>query len=209
MSYANQTSVEGVLGRSLTTQEQAALPLLLSAIDEFINSQCETNFGEPVEATRYYDVDRGEPSRILDVDAFTTKMTEGEGDAATTVDKAFKVEFVDADENVVSTVDSSDYEACPRNENVKTFLRRRSSTWGRGCPATVTNIAVTAFFGYPSVPSDIQYAASYLAAQGVGGTASLSLKSESIEGYSRTFATITEQSPMISATFAKYRKVLM
>ena len=202
MSYATQSSVEGVLGRSLTTQEQAALPLLLSAIDEYINSQCETSFGELTEATRYYDVDRGEATRLLDVDAFSIKDKDGNA-------KAFKVEYVDADENVVSTVDSSDYEARPRNETVKTWLHRRNGLWGRGCPATVTNIAVTAFFGYPEVPAEIQYAASYLAAQGIGGTASLSLKSESIEGYSRTFATITEQTPMISSVFAKYRKVLM
>lgn len=207
MSYATQSSVEGVLGRSLTASEIAALPLLLSAIDEYINSQTETSFGAPTEATRYYDVDRGEPSRILDVDAFTTSVNEGE--PAAPVAKAYKVEYVDADENVVSTVDSSDYEARPRNENVKTYLQRRSSVWGNGCPSTVTNIALTAFFGYPEVPADIQYAASYLAAQGIGGTASISLKSESIEGYSRTFATITETTPMISSVFAKYRKVLM
>lgn len=203
MAYATKATVEGVLGRSLTASEVTALPALLASVDAYINNEAETTFGTPVEATRYYDVDPEEPSRILDVDAFVTKV----GDT----DKAFTVQYVDADENIVSTVDSSDYEARPRNENVKKYLQRRSGVWGRGCPTSVTNIAVKAFFGYDSVPADIAYAAAWLAAKQIGSTQSLSLKSESIEGYSRTFADATkkEDGTFITDTLSRYREVLL
>lgn len=200
-NYASQTSVEGILGRTLSTSEAAALPLLLNAVDEYINTETGTNFGAPVEATRYYDLEKFEPTRILDVDAFTTKVADAV--------KAYKVEYVDADENVVQLVDASDYEARPRNEVVKTWLERRSTVWGRGCPSTVANIAVTAFYGFPAVPADIAYAAAYLAAGAIGSTQSLSLKSESIEGYSRTFADTTKETSFLSTTFSKYNTVIL
>lgn len=199
---ASQASVEGILGRSLSADEVTALPALLAAVDAYINHATGTNFSALAEATRYYDVDRDEPSRILDVDAFSVKDSDGNA-------KAFSVEYVDADENVVSTVDASDYEARPRNENVKTYLQRRSSVWGRGCPTNVANIAVKAFYGYAEVPADIAYAAAWLAAQAIGSTTSLSLKSESIEGYSRTFADVSKSNSMIQTTFDNYREVLI
>lgn len=206
-NYADQASVEGILGRTLSTSEAAVLPLLLNAVDEYINTECGTSFGAPVEATRYYDLEKHEPTRILDVDAFTTSMNEGS--PAAPVAKAFKVEYVDADENVVQLVDSSDYEARPRNEVVKTWLERRSTVWGNGCSSTVANIAVTAFYGFPAVPADIAYAAAYLAAGAIGSTQSLSLKSESIEGYSRTFADTTKETSFLSAAFSKYNTVIL
>lgn len=203
MSYATQETVEGVLGRSLTTSEASALPVLLQSVDAYINGETETVFGTPVETTKYYDVEPDEPSRILDVDAFVIKVGENSKD--------FTVQYVDADENVVSTVDTSDYEARPRNENVKRYLQRRSGVWGRGCPSTVANIAVKAFFGYDTVPADIAYAAAWLAAKQIGSTESLSLKSESIEGYSRTFADATkkEDGTFITDTLSRYRTVLL
>lgn len=200
MSYATQSSVEGVLGRSLTTQEAAALPALLNAVDAYINGETGRSWGTPVEETRYYDVER---SRMLEVDPFVTKIGE---DA-----KAFDVFYVDADEERIQDIDSSEYEARPRNENVKTWLQRRTGNWGSGCRSNVTNLAVKAFFGAGTVPADIAYAAAWLAAHQIGGTQSLSLKSESIEGYSRTFAdaTNTEAGSFIKDTFARYYEVLI
>lgn len=204
MAYADKTSVEGVLGRELTAAETAALPLLLSAVDSYINSQTGRTFGAAVESTRYYDA---ENSRMLDVDPFVISEVDGES----TVERAFEVFYVDADENKVSDVDESDYEARPRNENTKTWLQKRNGDWGSGCPRNVTNVAVKAFFGGGAVPDDIKYAASYLAAQGIGSTQSLSLKSESIEGYSRTFADAskTEQGAFLTQIFSKYYEVLI
>lgn len=204
MAYADKTSVEGVLGRSLTSTEEAALPLLLSAVDGYINSQTGRTFGAAAESTRYYDA---EDSRMLDVDPFVISEVDGED----TVARAFEVFYVDADENKLRDVDASDFEARPRNETVKTYLQKRNGTWGSGCPANVANVAVKAFFGGGAVPDDIKYAASYLAAQGIGSTQSLSLKSESIEGYSRTFADASksEQGAFLTKIFDKYYEVLI
>lgn len=198
-NYADQTSVEGVLGRPLTATEIAALPALLAAVDAYINKTIGRTFGIDAEqSTRYYDVER---SRILDVDPFVTK----DGDT----DKPYELFYVDADENRQGTIDTSDYEARPRNEAVKMWFQRRSGVWGSGCASNVTSIALKAYFGAGAVPADIQYAASWLAANAFGSTASLSLKSESIEGYSRTFADGTKSNNQIQAIFDNYYEVLL
>ena len=81
MAYATKTSVEGVLGRSLTDSEAAALPSLLAAVELYINEACERVFGiSEQQSTRYYDVER---STIVDVDAFYTDA-----------DKPFEVFYV-------------------------------------------------------------------------------------------------------------------
>lgn len=197
MSYATQSSVEGVLGRVLTASEIAALPALLNAVDAYINGQTGRDWTAPVEATKYYDVER---SKIVDVDAFVVAT-----------DKPFSVFYVDADENPQGTVDESDFEARPRNEPVKTWLQKRGGTWGSGCSSLVTNLAVKAFFGSGDVPADISYAAAWLAAHQIGGTQSLSLKSESIEGYSRTFADAASSvdGSFLMGTFESYREILI
>ena len=195
MAYATQTAVENILGRSLTEKEAAGFAALQAAVDAYINGETGRNWTAPAEATRYYDVER---SRLLDVDAFTT----GE-------DKPVEVFYVDADENKIgSNIDESDYEARPRNEVVKTWLHRRSGGWGSGCPSNVANLAVKAYFG-GDVPADIAYAASWLSAQAIGAQSSLSLKSESIEGYSRTFADATKSNTLIQTTLDRYREVLI
>lgn len=198
MAYATQSSVEQALGRSLTTSEAAGLDSLLAAVDAYINKTIGTSFETPTEATRYYDVER---SRMVDVDPFVV----GDG-------KPLRVFYVDADENPVGDdIDTSDYEARPRNESVKTWLHRRSGYWGSGCPSNVTNLAIKAFFGRGDAPADIQYAASWLAAQAISAQLgmSLSVKSESIEGYSRTFADMTKDNVTITAIFDNYHEVLI
>lgn len=178
-NYASQSSIEGVLGRSLTATEIAALPALLNAIDQWINNQIGGSYGdlsdEPV--TRYYDPDFG--GTIIDIDPVYVDEDHG-----------LVVAVVDSNENVVRTLDVSTYEARPRNDAVKTYIQLRSGNkWASVCSSAVTNIAVTGYFGLgATVPADIAYLASYLAANSIGATNSLSLKSESIEGYSRTFA---------------------
>lgn len=196
MSYASQASVEQVLGRSLTADEVAGLPALFAAVDAYINKTVGRTFETAAEqATRYYDVER---SRMLEVDPFVTDD-----------DHPFELFYVDADENQQGTINTSDFEARPRNEKVKTWFQRRSGTWGSGCPSNVTNIALKAYFGAGDAPDDIKYAASWLAANSIGSTTSLSLKSESIEGYSRTFADATKDNTMIQNIFDNYYEVLL
>lgn len=197
-NYANQTSVEGVLNRSLTATEIAALPALLDAVDAFINNAIGSSFTVDDEvATRYYDADEG---TIIDIDAIFIDETHG-----------MVVAFVDADENVIDTLDTSLYEARPRNDAVKTYIQMRNGrTWRSACSKAVANVAVTGYFGRGSeVPADIAYLASYMAAQYIGASAGATLKSESIEGYSRTFATIQSDYPIVSQTLDKYNEVIL
>lgn len=192
MAYATKQSVESVLNRSLTSTEEAGLTSLLAAVDSYINSETGRVFETATEqATRYYD---GENSRLLDVDPFVADDTH-----------PFEVFYVDADENKTYDVDVSDFEARPRNEVVKTYLQRRNGRWGSG----LGNVAVKAHFGSGDVPADIAYAASWLAAQFIGASKSLTLKSENIEGYSRTFADASKTNPVILATFERYHEVLI
>lgn len=205
MAYATQSSVEQALGRSLTTSEAAGLNSLLAAIDSYINKTIGRSFGAGVESTRYYDVER---SRMVDVDPFVTSELVGD----TVTARPFEVFYVDADENKVgSNIDESDFEARPRNESVKTWLHRRTGLWGSGCPSNVTNLAVKAYFGGGAVPADISYAASWLAAQAISAQlgVSLSVKSESIEGYSRTFADMTKDNVTITSIFDNYHEVIL
>lgn len=178
-NYATQSDVEGILGRSLSATEASALPFLLNAIDQWINDQIGASYGElgDTPATRYYDPER--QSSIIDIDPVYVDEDHG-----------LVVSVVDANENVVRTLDVSTYEARPRNENVKTYIQLRNGTkWASQCSVAVANIAVTGYYGFGgTVPADIAYLSAYLAANSIGATKSLSLKSESIEGYSRTFA---------------------
>lgn len=178
-NYASKSDVEGILGRPLTATEEAALPLLLNAIDQWINDQIGGGYAalgdEP--ATRYYDPDKG--GSIIDIDPIFVDDSHG-----------LVVSLVDSNENVVRTLDVSVYEARPRNEAVKTYIQLRNGLkWASQCSTAVANIAVTGYFGFGgTVPADITYLAAYMAGKSIGATNSLSLKSESIEGYSRTFA---------------------
>lgn len=178
-NYATQSDVEGILGRPLSTTEAAALPFLLNAIDQWINDQIGASYGELSDdpVTRYFDADRG--GSIIDIDPIFVDESHG-----------MVVSLVDANENVVRTLDVSEYEARPRNETVKTYVQLRNGRkWASVCSTGIANIAITGYYGYGSaVPADIAYLSAYLAANSIGATKSLSLKSESIEGYSRTFA---------------------
>lgn len=197
-NYASQSDIEAILNRSLTDSEVAGLTLLLNAVDQFINDAVGSSFtiGDDV-ATRYYDADEGS---IIDIDPAFVDDTHG-----------LVVSLVDADENIVRTLDTSEYEARPRNDAVKTYIELRNGRkWARVASHSVANIAVTGYFGRGStVPADIQYLAAYMAAQYIGASTGASLKSESIEGYSRTFATIQKDYPLVSQTLDKYNEVLL
>lgn len=194
-NYTSQASVESILGRSLTTKEASGLSLLLNAIDEFINNEIGAPFELPDSpVTRYYD---GDNSVILEIDPFFVDDSH-----------PLVVKLVDADESPTSTVDASNYEARPRNDKVKTYLHHRGGTkWAQECTDKVTNIAVIGYYGRgEKAPADIEYLAAYLAAHYIGSYKSAELKSESIEGYSRTFATVKESDPVVSQILDKYAK---
>lgn len=166
--YTNQELIELYLKRELSLDELGTFDLLVSAVDAYIDDLIGGSFGNVSESTRYYDGG----SRILDIDTCT------EVTAVTTVD---------SEEAVNDTYDTDiDYEARPRNSDFKNYLEKRNGRF----PSGVANIAVTAKFAEGlSVPDDIKYLATYLAGSMLTSSYTGNLKSESIEGYSRTFAT--------------------
>jgi len=185
MSYTNQANVEAFLKRSLTNDELTMLPMIFEAVDQYINDQVGGSFGEVSATTRYYDGG----TRIIEIDT-CTELT--------------KVASVSRDETELTeyTLDEA-YEQRPRNETYKTWIEKRDSAFPKG----VANIAITAKFTENLVcPEDIIYIATYLTGQLYGKSITGNLKSESIEGYSRTFSALLEENQVIKLTLNKYIK---
>lgn len=166
MSYGTQATIENILGRCLTDKEQASLAQLFSIADGWISQQIGGSYGDAAVATKYYDGG----SVMLDIDP-CVDIT--------------KVAIVDDYEEDSYVYESGvDFEARPRNESLKKWLQSRTGAF----PCGVANIAVTANFSLgTTAPEDIQYLSSYLVAQVMLNQENGTLKSESIEGYSRTF----------------------
>jgi hypothetical protein len=166
MAYTTQAKVEAYLNRQLTDNEQELLNGVLAATDAWIDSQIGGSYGTVAESTRYFDGD----SRILNIDP-CINITEVK-----------RVDNLEAEAH--DYIDNEDFEARPRNSVLKTWLESRVGKF----PTGVANIAVTAQFTLGAdVPSNISQLAAYLAAQMFLNQTVGNLKSESIEGYSRTF----------------------
>lgn len=186
--YTDQSTIEGILGRSLTSSEESVLSLLLTLADNFINDQLGGSFGTVAESTRYYDGGQ----RILDIDAVNTIT---------------KVALVYTDETDNYEYDTDEeLEARPRNETTKTYLHSRIGKFPRG----VANIAVTGKFTLgASVPDDIKYLAGYLIAKIFQNTKSGNVKKESIEGYSREFADYKTNDELVVSILDRYDKEIL
>lgn len=184
MAYTTKKQIEAFLKRDLDNYEETLLPLILAAVDSFLGDELGGSYGEGTPATKYYDGG----SRILEIDPCTniTKVAQVNDDET---------------ESYVYVL-NEDFEARPRNGTVKSWIHKR----GRAFPCGVANIAVTATFSLGStVPSDIAYLATYLAAQLFAGQGEDGkLKSESIEGYSRTFKEYKADDPVVHMTLSKY-----
>ena len=186
-NYAKRDLIEQILKRDLTEDELTALPIIMEAVDLYINNQIGSTFLNVSESTKYYDGG----GKIINTDP---------------VHSVSAVKLVDEDEIVQDTYDEGDYELRPRNETIKTWIEHR---WGKFLKGT-TNIAVIGKFSLSTdgtVPEDIQYAASYLVAQTFMQSFSGELKSESIEGYSRTFGKFTTEHEFIGIALDKYKRV--
>lgn len=182
MAYTNEDNIEFFLKRQLSADEQNLLDILLATIDAWIDDQTGSTFASTV-GTKYYD--GGE--RIIEIDPCTTITA---------------IAYVDTDNSVIETYDpDTDYKLRPINEDTKKWIEFLFCA-----PEGIANIAVTASFGLGEVPDDIVYLATFMAGQMFSSTFTRQLKSESIEGYSRTFAEISENNAFISQTINKYTK---
>lgn len=186
MAYTDQEKIEDYLDRDLTTAEEGLLDLLIASIEAWINDQTGLVFGgSAVSSTRYYDGG----SKILDIDPVQniTKVCRVNNDE--TEDYEYELNI--------------DFEARPRNATVKNWIEKRGGRFPKG----VTNIAVTGQFALGiDVPDDISYLATYLAATQIESSESGNLKSETIEGYSRTFSEYKRDDAIVSSTLNKYTR---
>lgn len=184
--YTDQITIEAFLKRSLTDNEITILPLLVEVASTFIGNSVGGTYGTAVSSTRYYD---GGGSSILQIDS-AKEIT--------------KVASVDEGEEEVTEYDLNEsWEARPRNATFKTWIERR---WYK-FPVGVANIAVTGKFTLgDDVPADLKYLATYLISKLFEQKAAGNLKSESIEGYSKTFADFKINDQIISSVLDKYIK---
>lgn len=183
MSYTDQTAIQAFLVRDLTSAEVTMLPMLIAAVTNYLDGELSGSYGEATSSTRYYDGG----SRIINIQP---------------VQNVTKVAVVDSDESESTVYElNGDFELRPRNATTKRWLQSRVGKF----PAGVANIAVTGEFTLgATVPDDIKYLATYLAGRLMDRAAVTGLKSESIEGYSRTFGEITQENPVISMLLAAY-----
>jgi hypothetical protein len=191
VNYTQKEVLEAYLDRSLTNNEIALLPMLLEAVDSYINEEIGGSFGIVDSSTRYYD---GGGSYI-DIDPVYVDN-----------DHTLTIKYVDEDYADVEDIETNEYTYGPQSSPLKTFIRVRNGRFGRG----EANIAVTGSFTLsPVVPKDIIYLATQLVAKFLSdemkGEVS-GLKSESIEGYSRTFRDFTTANEEYSFILNKYRK---
>lgn len=164
MALTSEEKIEKYLKRDLTANEVSFLSdNLLDAVDQYISDYTGRTYASG-GTTRYYD---GSYGRWLFIDPVTTITA---------------VEYIDEDGDVDETLDSTDYIAYPLNKTVKTSLWKRGSNW----TGTHNRIKITGTFT-ETAPATIVLAATMLAAKYLEA-GSGNLKSESIEGYSRTFS---------------------
>lgn len=195
-NYTNQAKIEAELNRKLSDDEQTNLPLVLAVVDKFINNQLSSSgdatFNDDAVTTRYYDGG----SEFVDIDPVISNDSN-----------SITVKYVDKDFEDDSEVEENEYILWPENGEVKTSLRKRRGCFRRG----VSNIAVTGKFSLgAAAPKDIQYLATYVATILIRNSSQISevgnLKSESIEGYSRTFASLEiEKDPIVINILSMYR----
>ena len=144
------------------------MPMLLEAAKEYIDEYTGTSFGADsaeVASERLYD---------------------GNGRSTLDIDLAHDVEAIEVlneDGTVAHEYENVDYQLKPSNDEAKRWIVMQGI--GR-FPIGTANIRVTAkWAGYTKIPAKIKLAATILASSYVNSTDNL--KSESIEGYTRTF----------------------
>lgn len=192
-NFTSTANISDYLGRSLTTHESDYLAnVLLDAVDDYIQRVTGTTFSVGESEARYYDGDGG---RWLFIDTATTVT---------------KVEIVtqDSTESVDETLTlGSDYLKYPLNQSYIDRLYKKSSSnlaSGSAWPVGKKRTKVTGTFGI-AVPDAIVHVATMLASGYLDTTKNL--KSESIEGYSRTFSEITNDSEEIREILGQYQDI--
>lgn len=182
MSYSSQSNVENLLKRELLEEEENVLDLVFDVVDKYIDEKVGGSFGIVTATTKLYD---GNGERVLDIDPCTDVTV---------------VEALDNDGDVIKTYDLDVLRLRPINDTVKRWIELLNYGFIKG----VANIRVTAKFSLGAVPSDIEYLATYLATKYFSDYITGNLKSESIEGYSRTFGEMGMNDFVVKSVLDKY-----
>lgn len=161
MALISQTEIEQRLGRPLTADEVDSF----NTINQAMQFEVERMIGsdiEPVQpATRYYD--GGVQHLAIDP---CTDITA--------------IKYVDDDENVVETLDTTDYTLEPRKYTMKTMVRHRNKFY-----TGINNVAITAKFSINGDAKVLEIVRNALINALVAEIQNIgNIKRENIEGYS-------------------------
>lgn len=166
MALIKQGDVETKLGRDLTQSEQHAFATINNALQTHVEHIIGSAVTSANETTRYYD---GGLKHIA-IDPCTAVSA---------------VKYVDADNVVLQTVDTSYYTTEPVNRTLKRLLRHRTGRFQAGA----NNIAVTAVFSIYDDSDTLNVVKHALLESLVSELDnSDNIKRESIEGYSIEYA---------------------
>lgn len=123
MALITQSDLEARLGRTLTTAESNAFPLINLANQKYLEKYIGSSLEDVEPSTRYYDGGM----QHLGIDP-ATDITA--------------INVVDDDSIVTDTIDTTDYTVEPTSKTIKTQIRFRSRYFPRG----INNVRVTAKF---------------------------------------------------------------
>lgn len=186
MAYTNQETIEAYLGRSLTDPETIMLSFLLASIDTVIDNTTHQTFTSDGPATRTYD--GGDYPPLSDVSPTYEVVRIIQLDPCRDVTAVTRTDSTG--EITYTYIEGQDYILGPQNQDLKTYIEKRYWPFYPG----TGNISVTATFSFSdTVPPDIQYVATYLAAQMItsggyiGSDVSGPVTLEMIEGYRREY----------------------
>lgn len=187
MAYTTVQKLCDYLKRDITEHEMNIFPTLLKSATEFVNNYTDSNFDDTDEDIyRYYDGGYNE----MDIDPCKEVVSV----------------YIMDDEIPSTLYDVTDYVLEPVNEPIKTSIRLKYS---QKFPTGVANIRVegkfTAFNG--TVPYEIQLATTMIVADYMNGARDV--QSESIEGWSVTYATSADITSTVRDLLEPYRRTLL
>jgi hypothetical protein len=197
MIYTNQSQVENVLQRELSTEEIAVLDSVIESVGKSINAYTGRN---------WLDIDADE----YDLPEAQSRWFDGNGKKELFISDFMdidSVELYDSVGDLTNTLTASDWIEYPLNTQWKNSLYLRNTIF----PRNRASVKVTAVFYTGYVPSEVQLAAATLVGLVFSSSRNVGdFKSESIEGYSYQLLTgseITGQEKSVLDRLDYWRKI--
>ena len=185
MSLITQSDVEQRLGRTMTAEEASTFTLINTATQKLVEDIIGSGLESVSETTRSFDGG----VQHLKIDPCTSITA---------------VKYVDDDQVVQYTVDTTDYTTEPTNKTLKTMLRHRSGPF----PIGMNNVTVTAKFSIYEDTNTLNIVKNAMIDSLVADIQnSNNIKRESIEGYSIEYMT-TESKNSISTIKLLFPEIL-